>query len=61
MFDVNKMKEMLNGMEELQKKRFLESGKSFIEFFTSREELDQDAAISVVRHLVLFAEIEASK
>jgi len=61
MIDPEMFRQMLRDMEALQKERYLASGKTFVEFFTSREELDQDAAISVTRHMVMFADMEANK
>lgn len=61
MFDPEHFRKLLTDLEALQKRRFVESGESFVEFFTSREELDQDAVISVVRHMLMFAEMETIK
>jgi hypothetical protein len=57
MIDPELLRQTLADMDKAQKDRFKASGMRFIEFFSSREELDFDAAMSCVRHLLWFAEM----
>lgn len=52
---------MIDEMEARQKARFLESGQTFIVFFTSQEEMDYDCTVNMLRHLKMYGEYMAQQ